>query len=138
MHPLAEPSLVFRRHVKFDVYSIKESNEMAIFQRFKLSHWLRAHRSNLTAETFKSAIPNSFHYQLYSTSSQGMSMRLFFNLEEKNSNWLPLISKKAFPSLPFLSSCLRAEVFLPRDCVADTVERYSVYSHPFSLLHHSP
>lgn len=65
-------------------------------------------------------------------------MRLFFNLEEKNSNWLPLISKKAFPSLPFLSSCLSAEVFLPRDCVADTVERYSAYSHPFSLLHHSP
>jgi len=64
-------------------------------------------------------------------------MRLFFNAEEKNSNWLPLISKKAVPSLPFLSSSLNAEVLLPKDCVEDSVHRYHVYSYPFSFLHHS-
>lgn len=57
---------------------------------------------------------------------------------KKNSNCLPLISKKAVPSLPFLSSSLNAEVLLPKDCVEDSVHRYHVYSYPFSLLHHSP
>lgn len=47
---------------------------------------------------------------------------------EKNSNWLLLISKKAFPSLLFLSSSLSVEVSW--DCVADTVE--GSFS-PFSL-----
>lgn len=74
------------RHTKFDVNSIKEDNETTIFQRFKLSHWLRAHPSNLMEENFTSTVPNSFHYELYSTSSsEGISVRLFFDLE-KNSN----------------------------------------------------
>lgn len=47
LHHLAKSSLVSGRHTKFDVYSIKEDNETVIFQRFKLSHWLRGHPSNL-------------------------------------------------------------------------------------------
>ena len=58
--------------------------------------------------------------------------------KEKNINWLPLISKKAFPSLPFLSSSLNAEVLLPKDCVEDTVHSNHVYSYPspFSITAH--
>lgn len=77
-HHLAKSSLVSGRHTKFDVHSIKEDNKKAIFQRLKLSHWLRAHPSNLMEETFKFSVPNGFHYQLYSTpSSEGISERQF-------------------------------------------------------------
>lgn len=121
LHHLAKSSLVSGRRTAFYVYSIKKDNEMAIFQRLKLSHWLRAHSSNLMGETCKSAAPksvvvlfsfttkshififtilidgyndfkNSFYCQLYSIpSSEGISERLFPDLE-KSSNWLPLIS----------------------------------------------
>lgn len=137
LHHLAKSSLVSGRHTKFDVYSIKEDNETVIFQRFKLTHWLRGHPSNLMGENFKSAVSNSFYYQLYSIlSSEGMYVRLcvWANDLEKNSNWLPLITKKAFPSLLCPLSSLIAEVLW--DCAADNVERYLVFiltPSPFSI-----
>lgn len=106
LHHLAKSSLVSGTHTKFDVYSIKEDNETVIFQRFKLTHWLRGHPSNLMGENFKSAVSNSFYCQLYSIlSSEGMYVRLcvwVYDLE-KNSNWLPLITKKL--SLCFCALC---------------------------------
>ena len=51
LYRLAKSSLVSRRFTKFDVYSIKEGSEIAIFQRFKLNHWVRVHPSNFLAET---------------------------------------------------------------------------------------
>lgn len=70
LHHLAKSSLVSGRHTTFDVYSIKKDNEMAIFQRLKLCHWLRAHFSNLMGETFKSATPNSSIFFSFTTKSQ--------------------------------------------------------------------
>lgn len=114
LHHLAKSSLVSGRHTKFDVYSIKEDNETVIFQRFKLSHWLRRHPSNLMAENCKSAVANSFHYQLYSTlSSEGISVRLcvrVYNLEKNRIGYLG--SQRSFPftSIPLVLSQCRSVV----------------------------
>lgn len=68
LHHLAKSSLVSGRHTTLYVYSIKKDNEMAIFQRLKLSHWLRAHSSKFMGETFKSATPNSFFFSFITKS----------------------------------------------------------------------